>query len=172
MLHAATRFLTSDYARALRDSGAEVWRERAFVLEIASPEVVLTLRGAMDLVARFANGDIDVVDYKRARSGDTRPHALQLDVYALAATRLGPAARVRAGAVFLGGDAPPEPRFRPAVVPAKLEARLTELATSLLESRRAKSFPRAPAKTCHAIGCGYFTLCHPRTEKRQLTLFR
>ncbi len=171
VLRAATRFLRSDYARAMRDANAELWRERAFVLAVESPELTVTFRGAMDLVVRFPNGDVDVVDYKRARSGDTRPHALQLDVYALAAARFG-GARVRAGAVFLGGDAPPEPHFRAPITRAKLEARILELATSLLEARRARVFPRAPAKTCHAIGCGYFTLCHPRTEKRQLTLFR
>jgi ATP-dependent helicase/nuclease subunit A len=175
VLAAATRFLQSDYARAAREAKAEIFRERAFVVEIATSAITLTLRGAMDFVARFPNGDIDVVDYKRARSGDTRPHALQLDVYAYVCARslaVSGGARVRAGAVFLGGNAPSEPQFRPSVTPAKLEARLIELATSLLEARRARAFPRAGAKTCHAIGCGYFTLCHPRTEKRQLTLFR
>ena len=173
VLHAATRFLRSDYARALRDAGAQVWRERAFVLEVrARPEITVTLRGAMDLVARHATGDVDVVDYKRARSSDAKRHAFQLDVYALAAIPLAEGQRVRAGAVFLGGDAPPEPHFRPSISRAKLEERIAELAKALLEARRARTFVRAPTKTCHAIGCGYFTLCHPRTEKRQLTLFR
>lgn len=172
VLHAATRFLRTDYARAVREAGAEVLREHAFVLEVRSAELTVTLRGAMDLVVRWPNGDVDVVDYKRSRSNDTRPHALQLDVYALYWLTNGGGARVRAGAVFLGGDAPAEPRFRPAVTRSKAEAHIVELGTSLLQARTARAFPRAPAKTCHAIGCGYFSLCHPRTERRQLTLFR
>src|SRR5262249_24158234 len=50
VLRAATRFLESDYARAVRAAGARTWRERAFVSSIASPETTVTLRGAMDLV--------------------------------------------------------------------------------------------------------------------------
>ncbi len=173
VLRSATRFLESDYARAVRDGGARVFRERAFVARVVSPELTVTLRGAMDLVVVWPNGDVDVVDYKRARGPDTRPHALQLDVYALAAARDFPeAGRVRAGAVFLGGEAAPEPRFRPAIAPPKLEAHLVTLAENLLAARRTSRFARAPQRTCHAIGCGYFTLCHPAKEKRQLALFR
>ncbi len=98
VVRAATRFLESEYARAVRDQGATAWRERAFVLSVASNDVTVTLRGAMDLVVGWPNGDVDVVDYKRARGPDTRPHAFQLDVYALAAHDLAPASeRVRAG---------------------------------------------------------------------------
>jgi hypothetical protein len=46
------------------------------------------------------------------------------------------------------------------------------LAKNLVEARRRTLFTRAPAKTCHAIGCGYFTLCHPARDRKQLTLFR
>ena len=143
------------------------------MLTITGDDVTVTLRGAMDLVVAWPNGDVDVVDYKRARGPDPRPHALQLDVYALAAHEMAKASgRVRAGAVFLGGDNPPEPRFRPPVVVPKLRSHLLALASDLLSSRRENRFERASAKTCHAIGCGYFTLCHPAKEKRQLTLFR
>ncbi|HEY1959459.1 MAG TPA: 3'-5' exonuclease, partial [Polyangiaceae bacterium] len=172
VLRSATRFLASDYARSVREAGAGVFRERAFVLQVTSPDLVLTLRGAMDLVVLWPNGDVDVVDYKRARGPDTRAHALQLDVYALAARRAFEAERVRSGAAFLGGDAAPEPRFRASITASKLEAHLIGLAETLLAARRSARFPRAAPKTCHAIGCGYFTLCHPAKEKRQLALFR
>ena len=174
VLRAAARFLESDYARAVRAAGARTWRERAFVLTITSAETTVTLRGAMDLVVVWPNGDVDVVDYKRARGPDPRPHALQLDVYALAARDLAgnPDARVRAGAAFLGGEGAMEPRFRPPISAPKLEAHLLSLAKDLADARRRTLFVRAPAKTCHAIGCGYFTLCHPARDRRQLTLFR
>jgi hypothetical protein len=172
VLRAAARFLESDYARAVRSAGARTWRERAFVHAITSSETTVTLRGAMDLVVQWPNGDVDVIDYKRARGPDPRPHALQLDVYALAARALThEGARVRAGAAFLGGEGAMEPRFRPPIAAPKLEAHLLDLAKDLVEARRRALFTRAPAKTCHAIGCGYFTLCHPERERTQLTLF-
>jgi ATP-dependent helicase/nuclease subunit A len=171
VVRAAARFLASDYARSVREGGAETFRERAFVLAVAGADLTVTLRGAMDLVVVWPNGDVDVVDYKRARGPDARPHALQLDVYAAAAQGLA-RGRVRAGAVFLGGDGAPAPAFRPPLVRRKLEAHLVALAGDLLDARRADRFPRASPKTCHAIGCGYFHLCHPAKEKRQLALFR
>src|SRR6185437_5171607 len=58
VLRAATRFLSSDYARSVRDAGARVFRERAFVVEVRSPDLALTLRGAMDLVVVWPNGEV------------------------------------------------------------------------------------------------------------------
>ena len=168
---AATRFLESDFARTVRGA-AEIHRERAFVVTIAGRDMTLTLRGAMDLVVVWRNGDVDVVDYKSARGPNMKPYELQLDVYAYAMQREGgDAHRVRAGAMFLG-SAMQEPRFRPPTPTARLEARLTDLATKLVAARSAKTFHRAGEKTCHDIGCGYFSLCHPPRERRQLTLFR
>jgi len=169
---AATRFLRSEYARSMRDA-QETWRELGFVVTIESPAMTLTLRGAMDLVVAWPNGDVDVVDYKSARGPDMRPHALQLDVYAYAARTQLHAKSARAGAVFLGSDGA-EPRFRTPMTgtPVALEAELLELGARLASARRTSRYPRATPKTCHAIGCGYFSLCHPAREKRQLTLFR
>ena len=171
----AARFIESEYARTL-GKAKETWRERAFVVTIESPEMTLTLRGAMDFVVVWPSGDVDVIDYKSARGPDLRPHALQLDVYAYAAqVQLG-AARVRAGAIFLGSD-DAEPRFRTPIERAAFEAELLALAVRLASARTTRdarddtSYPRAAPKTCHAIGCGYFSLCHPAPEKRQLTLF-
>jgi len=168
---AATRFLASDYARRIRAEGAEVRRELPFVFTLEADGHVVTLRGAMDLVVSWPTGEAHVVDYKRARGPDTRPHALQLDVYALAAReRLG-AEDVRAGVVFLGGDGAPEPRFLPAASRERVTARIAQLARGLAEARETERFPRAAPKTCHAIGCRYFTLCHPAPPQRQLILF-
>lgn len=172
----ATRFLESEYARSTCKA-KEIWRERAFVVTLESSELTLTLRGAMDLVVVWPSGEVDVVDYKSARGPDLRPHALQLDVYAYAAqVQLG-ASNVRAGAIFLGSDGA-EPRFRPPITRAALEAELLDLAGRVVAARTSNRpsdvlpYARAAPKTCHAIGCGYFSLCHPAREKRQLTLFQ
>jgi ATP-dependent helicase/nuclease subunit A len=170
IVSAATRFLRSEYALRIVTE-AEIVREHAFVVTLSSPVISVTLRGAMDLVVRWPNGDVDIIDYKSARGPDERPHGLQLDVYAWAIRREGATGRVRSGAMFLGGEGPCEPRFRAPVAPAKLEARLLELGERLDVSRDAASLPRARPKTCHAIGCGYFSLCHPPAENRQLLLF-
>jgi RecB family exonuclease len=167
----AVRFLTSDYARTVRE-GATLERERRFVVAVESPALTVTLRGAMDLVVRWPNGDVDVIDYKSARQADLAPHALQLDVYAYALHREASGGRIRSGAVFLGGEGKCAPRFRPAIDVGILEGRILDLAADMIASRASGRFVRAPAKTCHAIGCGFFSLCHPPTERRQLDLFR
>jgi ATP-dependent helicase/nuclease subunit A len=168
---AATRFLESDFARAVQRESADIQRERGFVTTVVAEGMTVTLRGAMDLVVTWPSGDVDIVDYKSSRDADGRTHALQLDVYAYAMQREGGGGRMRSGAMFLGADGPCQPRFRASVNAAKLEAKLAKLATLLVAARSTKRFPRAAPKTCHAIGCGYFTLCHPVRERRQLVLF-
>src|SRR5262249_13561738 len=119
------------------------------------------LRGSIDLLVTWPDGSVDVVDYKRARGPSADPYAFQLDVYALAARELVPrATRLRAGIVFLGGDAA-EPAWRRPPDAARFGARLAELARELVRARWADPFPRVAPERCRAIRCGYFRACHP-----------
>ena len=133
--------------RALHYSSyqAAVRREQAFVLRLvdasAAPARTLVLRGTIDLLVAWPDGSVDVVDYKRARVASAEPYALQLDAYTLAAQELVPGATaVRAGLLFLGGDAA-EPSWRKSAGPAALRDQLASLAARLVLARWSESFP-------------------------------
>jgi ATP-dependent helicase/nuclease subunit A len=156
----ATRFLTSTYAARIAKDGAELLRELPFLIEAADgagPRVLL--RGTMDLVVRWKNGDVDVIDYKRARGPDPAPYAFQLDVYALAVQQLF-AVGARTGLVFLGGKSA-EPVFRAPRDAATVTRHLASLGDSLTAARWSQVFPRVPVDACHEIVCGYVGRCHP-----------
>jgi ATP-dependent helicase/nuclease subunit A len=157
------RFLASAYARRIATRHAAIAREQPFVLEIPDGYGrALVLRGTIDLVVEWPNGDVDVVDYKRPRGPLVEPYAFQLDMYSLAAqAEARPGARVRAGIVFLGGD-DAEPIWRGAPPgPLELRAHAAALAGALMEARWTESYPRVPLERCRAIRCGYAALCHP-----------
>ena len=125
----------------------------------------MTLRGTIDLLVRWRDGSIDVIDYKRARAASVDAHALQLDAYALAARSLFPGTtRIRTGIVFLGG-AGEEPVWRRAETSIDAEAdvaqRIASLGAQLVEARWSERFPRAPVTICRTIRCGYVRHCHP-----------
>ena len=169
------RFLRGPYARRVSLDGAEVRRELAFVLRLddasAAPARTLVLRGTIDLLVAWPDGSVDVVDYKRARVASAEPYALQLDAYTLAAQELVPGATaVRAGLLFLGGDAA-EPSWRKSAGPAALRDQLASLAARLVLARWSESFPRVELPRCQAIRCGYVGLCHGEQGPRQLRLF-
>lgn len=157
----ATRFLVSDYARAIDDVSAAVHREVGFVLDVPDAEGrSVSLRGSMDLVVVFPDGSVDVVDYKSARSGKTDTYAFQLDVYALAARAVWPdAPRLRAGLVFLGGGSG-EPIWRDRPSDDAIRARLAALGNDVVEARWTGSFPRVGLDRCEAIYCGFIGRCH------------
>jgi ATP-dependent helicase/nuclease subunit A len=156
----ALRFLTTGYARSISERGGEVHREVAFVLPVGGERVV-TLRGSMDLVVAWPDGDVDVVDYKSARSGNTSSYAFQLDVYALAARALFPTApRLRAGLSFLGGGSG-EPVWRTLRPEAEIRGRIEELGDGLVRARWANAFPRVAIDRCESIHCGFIGRCHP-----------
>ncbi len=166
----ASRFLRGAYARRVREAGAALRREEPFALEVGAGEPRVTLRGVMDLVVLWPDGRADVVDYKRSRGPSVAAHALQLDVYALAARAVLGARKVRAGVLFLGGDAE-EPRFVAAPDEARARAAIEADVRALLAARQSENYPRVPEARCRAIHCGYVGLCHPAPAKRQLTLF-
>jgi ATP-dependent helicase/nuclease subunit A len=157
------RFLGGTYAARIAALKAHVGREVPFVLDLRDAEGrVVTLRGTIDLLVRWRDGSVDVVDYKRARDASVDSHALQLDAYALAARAIAPeATRVRAGIVFLGGGAG-EPVWRASVETGpEVALGLASLAARLVEARWGEAFPRVPLATCKAIRCGYVPYCYP-----------
>jgi ATP-dependent helicase/nuclease subunit A len=169
ILRTLTRFATSPYAVAL--SGARVSRERPFVLPVEEDGHTLALRGTIDLLVEWPDGNVDVIDYKRARGKNPASYAFQLDAYALAARMFFPEAKViRTGIVFLGGDAS-EPRWSEPADPERTRKTLFRLASRLIESRQSETFPRVPIARCKELRCGYASLCHPAPRARQLGLF-
>jgi ATP-dependent helicase/nuclease subunit A len=168
----AARFLRSEYATRVRDEGAEVVRERPFVLSLEAADKTVLLRGTIDVLVRWPDGSVDVVDYKRAAVPSAEPYAFQLDAYVLAAHALEPHARVvRAGLVFLGGAAA-EPIWKASSEVAVVRGRIAALAAALVEARWANVFPRVEPARCDKVRCGYAGLCYPAREgPRQLSLF-
>jgi hypothetical protein len=167
----AERFLRGDYAREIAEKGAQLERELPFVLSVEGAGPTVSLRGTIDLLVRWPDGALDVIDYKRARGPSVEPHVLQLSVYALAAQELFPASRVRAGIVFLGGT-PDTPHFATLPRPAKVRSRLVELVAALVRARQSEKFVRVPVAQCKSLHCGYVGLCHPPDGPGQLALFR
>ena len=161
-----TRFLHGTYARAIAAAGAELRREVAFVLAVDDAEGrSVMLHGSMDLVVAWPDGTVDVVDYKSARSGAEGAYGFQLDVYALAARALFPAApRLRAGLVYLGGaSAAAEPKWRLLPDDVEVRSRLAAMGQRLVEARWSGAFPRVALDRCEAIYCGFIGRCHAAT---------
>ena len=163
VLDRVLRFLGGGYAARIAAQKGELSREVPFVLDLADAEKrAVTLRGTIDLLVRWRDGTVDVVDYKRARVPSVAPHAFQLDAYTLAARALFPGApRIRAGIVFLGGGAE-EPVWREGgEAGAGVAEQLAALGARLVDARWGERFPRAPLATCRTIRCGYVRHCHP-----------
>lgn len=158
-----SRFVRSAYARSFSAENAELRREVDFVLGVDDDAGrTVTLRGSMDLVVVWPDGSVDVVDYKSARSGDVETYAFQLDVYALAARAMFPAApRLRAGLVFLGGGNG-EPIWKSLPAEREVRARLAALGDRLVDARWSESFPRVAIERCEMIHCGFIGRCHSR----------
>jgi ATP-dependent helicase/nuclease subunit A len=161
----AMRFLRTGYARSIAERGGTMTREVAFVLPIEDEAGrTVSLRGSMDLVVAWPDGDVDVVDYKSARSGVTDSYAFQLDVYALAArARFPEAKRLRAGLAFLGGGTG-EPVWRGLPSEHDVRTRIAKLGAELVRARWTESFPRVEIARCESIYCGFIGRCHPRRD--------
>jgi len=156
------RFLGGAYAERVAAMKAQIAREVPFVIDVHDAEGrAVALRGSIDLLVRWKDGTVDVIDYKRARGPSPEPHAFQLDAYALAARAMVPnAVKIRAGIVFLGGGHG-DPAWIVPSEPAVSRARLAPLGARLVEARWSERFPREPITTCRAIRCGYVRHCHP-----------
>ncbi|MGO8998022.1 MAG: UvrD-helicase domain-containing protein [Polyangiaceae bacterium] len=172
LLERVLAFLGGAYASRVAAQKGEIAREVPFVLDLQDAEKrAVTLRGTIDLLVRWRDGSVDVLDYKRARDASVAAHALQLDAYVLAARALsseegGPpaeprrAVKIRAGIVFLGAEGG-EPVWREGGDARDVDARLASLAARVVEARWTERFPRAPIATCRSIRCGYVAVCHP-----------
>jgi ATP-dependent helicase/nuclease subunit A len=157
------RFLHGSYAQLIAERGAELRREVAFVLAVEDAEGrSVVLRGSMDLVVVWPDGNVDVVDYKSARGGSEGAYAFQLDVYALAARAMFPsAARLRAGLVYLGGaSSSGEPSWRSLPIESDVRTRIAAMGERLVRARWGGTFARVALERCEAIHCGFIGRCH------------
>jgi ATP-dependent helicase/nuclease subunit A len=161
-----SRFLRGSYAQRIAERGAELRREVDFVLAVDDAQGrSVVLRGSMDLVVVWPDGDVDVVDYKSARGGAEGAYGFQLDVYALAAREMFPSApRLRAGLVYLGGaSSSGEPAWRALPADNDIRARLAGLGDRLVRARWGGTFARVALDRCEAIHCGFIGRCHAST---------
>jgi ATP-dependent helicase/nuclease subunit A len=171
-------FLSSSFARSIREEGASILREEPFVLSIPSPGAgrtpprTLALRGSIDLLIERKSGLLDIIEYKLCRArADLAPYAFQLRCYALAVARRAPGRPVRAGVVYLGSS--PEPvALRGSspnggdgsIAPAELdrfEQDLATLAHRYADARHTERFEGVAAEACKRLGCGFINACHP-----------
>ncbi len=167
-------FARGPYAARL-GAARELSREAEVALVVAprrSDAPSLCLRGTVDVFARFDEG-IDLVDYKLAApSPSLDRYAFQLRAYALALSKRAPGGRVRAGIVFLGGDAT-APRWLEGASGtdvlgpedhARFEEELATLAAKLAEARATDRWPGVALPVCRAERCGFVTACHRTSE--------
>jgi ATP-dependent exoDNAse (exonuclease V) beta subunit len=139
-----------------------IWRERDFALRIG-PAPDLILRGSIDLLC-ILDGKALVIDYKRGPPRLEPSYRAQVDLYALAASRLlGGHLPVEGGLWFLkeaaqgpGLWAIGAERLR------EIETSLRPVATELLSMPDARiPWPGIEAPRCRRMGCGYVDTCHP-----------
>lgn len=152
-----TAFLTTEYAKRLADNGGEILREVPFHLAAKGLGMEASLRGTIDMLARFPDGSVDVIDYKSGSGPSLEPYVVQLRVYARAASMMFPEAReVRAFAAFLGGTAEPVLLEAP---PFNDDEWLSAV-SRLTNAQKQGTFPRVELSRCRSLRCGYVPRCH------------
>jgi hypothetical protein len=155
-------FLLGPYATKVASARAHVSRAVPVVHDVGDAGgCTVTLSGTLDLLVRWKDGAVDVVDATCVR-GSPVIHALRLAAHVLCARALVPGAtNVRAGLAFLGQGG--EPAWT-SLGAAELEAARARIATvggRVAVARWSTRFPPEPTTTCHAIDCGYVSFCHP-----------
>jgi ATP-dependent helicase/nuclease subunit A len=152
--------LASPFGRRLCELPPErVRRELPFALR-AGP---LVIRGAIDLLC-VLDDCVLVVDYKRGPPRLQAGYRAQVDIYALAASRLVEGDLPIEGALWYLGEAAQGPRRWPVGVArlGELSAQLADVAAGV--ARRPAGFdlwPGLEVSGCQAIDCGYLPRCHP-----------
>jgi ATP-dependent helicase/nuclease subunit A len=173
-----SRFLGGNYARDVRDSAAQVHRELELAivtshgeaparrqLELFAPRAEplpprhSLLRATLDLVVERADGSIDIIDYKRSRSGAAERYVLQLYAYRRAVVQHFGARPLRSGLVPLLGESA-EPEW---TTPRAVD--LAKLVEAVAERRYTGEFPGVPRPRCELGRCGFLAACHPRGGK-------
>jgi ATP-dependent helicase/nuclease subunit A len=163
------RFLRSQFARSLLESGVKITRERPFVVELPSG---VALRGTIDLVVvrpRPGGARVEIVDYKSGQiSQDLSRYAFQLRAYAAACASgaladLLPEGRIEivAGISFLGSGSGEPMWLDEGADLAGEVASIDDLAGRLLDARLRGEWPGVAPPRCRALRCGFFPLCHP-----------
>jgi ATP-dependent helicase/nuclease subunit A len=153
------RFLASPYAAHVRRSGASVYREEPFVLDLGKGHDRLHLRGTVDLLVAFPDGSADVIDYKSSGSqGPARD--FQLRAYGLAARRRYDVSPVRAAIVDLSSPDEPAPRELDEADHARFESRLLDLRAAFVAARSHAHFGGLDRVECEALRCGFIRACH------------
>jgi ATP-dependent helicase/nuclease subunit A len=154
-------FLLGAYATKVASARAQVSRAVPLVHDVGDAAAcVVTLTGTIDLLVRWKDGAVDVVDATCTR-GSPVTHALRLVARVLAARALVPeATRIRAGHAFLGGGGEPAWYALGAADLDAARARTAALGERLALARWSERFPPEPVTTCHAIDCGYLGFCH------------
>jgi ATP-dependent helicase/nuclease subunit A len=146
--------------------GANVERDRVYLVQASSRGVAATLRGSIDLWFERSDGATEAV-LLATEPGDASPRtAVMAELAAFAeATRKDH----RTGILSAARGA--RPVWRAAHEPAReaTKRRILAWVMACVEARWTRSFARAPLETCHAIGCGYVPLCHPQSTQDSST---
>jgi ATP-dependent exoDNAse (exonuclease V) beta subunit len=155
-------FLLGAYATRVATARAHVSRAVPLVHDaVDSSSRAVTLSGVVDLVVRWKDGSVDLLDASCSR-GSVATHALRLEAHAVAARTIAPdATRVRSGLALLGVGGEPAWLAKSASELDAARARITDLGGRVVEARWADRFAPEPIATCHAIDCGYVRFCHP-----------
>jgi hypothetical protein len=154
-------FLLGAYASKVASARAHVSRAVRLVHDVGDATAcVVTLTGTIDLLVRWKDGALDVVDATCTR-GSPATHALRLAARVLAARALVPeATRIRAGHAFLGQGGEPAWYVLGAAELEAARTRIAALGERVALARWSARFPPEPVTTCHAIDCGYVSFCH------------
>ncbi|MHB8420894.1 MAG: UvrD-helicase domain-containing protein [Myxococcales bacterium] len=135
-----------------------VWRERPFVLRTGP----LLVRGSIDLLC-ILDDRVLVLDYKRGPPKLQAGYRAQVDIYALAASRLLGGGLPIEGALWYLGEAKAGPHRWP-VGAARLEELSRELAARAeatgLRPAGLAPWPGLAESGCRAIDCAYLSRCH------------
>ncbi|MHB1846062.1 MAG: UvrD-helicase domain-containing protein, partial [Deltaproteobacteria bacterium] len=136
-----------------------ILRERSFVLRLGP----LIVRGSIDLCCVLDDGLL-VVDYKRGAARERADYRAQVEIYALAASRLIAGALPIDGALWFLGEADQGPR-RWRISPerlAELEGELRRAAgLALVPPADLSPLPGLPPTACQTLECAYLQRCHP-----------
>jgi hypothetical protein len=148
------------YAACAVREGAKVERDRVYLVRASSHDVSATIRGTIDLWVERADASTEAV-LLATDPGEVSPRTSVVSELAL----LAEAGRTdhRTGALTRGRDDAPVWCSKPerAALQAT-EKRILAWVAACAHARWTGAFTRAPLSTCHAIGCGYVSLCHPR----------
>ncbi len=152
------------YVQTIAREGAAVRRDRRFLARASADGRAVSVVGRIDLWVEWPDGRADALILDRAPSRACPRADL---ASALAASAHAARPEVRTGTLRGSAAGENEPVWREPVDAKEMNERVLTWGISLAEARRTESFHRAPLSTCHAIRCGYVSLCHPEKNERE-----